>query len=96
MDFLQENGFERVDFVFEPGTFSIRGGIVDLFSFAHEHPFRIELDGDEIESIRSFDVNTQLSLKEIDHFSLVPNVHDSRFEENRTPVFDYLSNETFT
>ena len=94
MDFLQENGFERVDFVFEPGTFSIRGGIVDLFSFAHEHPFRIELDGDEIESIRSFDVNTQLSLKEIDHFSLVPNVHDSRFEENRTPVFDYLSNDT--
>ena len=94
MDFLQENGFERVDFVFEPGTFSIRGGIVDLFSFAHEHPFRIELDGDEIESIRTFDVNSQLSLKEMDHFSLVPNVHDSRFEEHRTPVFDYLAKET--
>lgn len=94
MDFLQENGFEREDFVFEPGKFSIRGGIVDLFSFAHEHPFRIELDGDEIESIRTFDVNSQLSLKEIDHFSLVPDVHDKRFEEHKTPVFEYLSPQT--
>ena len=94
MDFLQENGFEREDFVFEPGKFSIRGGIVDLFSFAHEYPFRIELDGEEIESIRTFDVNSQLSLKEIDHFSLVPDVHDKRFEEHRTPVFQYFSPDT--
>ena len=60
MEFLEINGFERRDFVFAPGEFSIRGGIVDLFSFAHEFPFRIELDGDIIESIRTFDVNDQL------------------------------------
>ena len=94
LEFLQDNGFERCDFVFEPGQFSLRGGIIDLFSFAHEHPFRVELDGNEIESIRTFDVNSQLSLKEMDHFSLVPDIHDKRFEEHRTPVFDYLSKDT--
>jgi len=64
-EFLYDNGFEREDFVFEPGQFSIRGGILDLFSFAHQHPFRLELDGDIIDNIRSFYVNTQLSINVI-------------------------------
>jgi Transcription-repair coupling factor (superfamily II helicase) len=64
-EFLYANGFEREDFVIDPGQFSIRGGILDLFSFAHEYPFRLELDGDIIDNIRAFDVNTQLSIKEI-------------------------------
>jgi len=94
MDFLQDNGFERADFVFEPGEFSIRGGIIDLFSFAHEHPFRIELDGDIIEGIRSFDVSSQLSLKEIGFFTLVPNLQSETIKSKTTSVFEYLHPET--
>ncbi len=94
LDFLQENGFTREDFVFEPGQFSLRGGIIDLYSFAHEHPFRIELDGDDIESIRTFDPNSQLSLKEIAFFSLVPNVHSREFELTKTELFEYLPAQT--
>jgi transcription-repair coupling factor (superfamily II helicase) len=94
MEFLEINGFERRDFVFAPGEFSIRGGIVDLFSFAHEFPFRIELDGDIIESIRTFDVNDQLSLKEIAHFSLLPNIQDQRDEETTISITDYFDPKT--
>ena len=91
---MEINGFERRDFVFAPGEFSIRGGIVDLFSFAHEFPFRIELDGDIIESIRTFDVNDQLSLKEIAHFSLLPNIQDQRDEETTISITDYFDPKT--
>jgi transcription-repair coupling factor (superfamily II helicase) len=94
MEFLQVNGFERRDFVFEPGEFSVRGGIVDLFSFAHEFPFRIELDGDIIESIRTFDVNDQLSLKEIAHFSLLPNIQEQRNQETTISITDYFDPKT--
>ncbi len=93
LEFLELNEFERVDFVFEPGQFSLRGGIVDLFSFAHEFPFRIELDGDIIESIRSFDVNNQLSLKEMAQFSLVPKIKASP-EIKKASIFEYLEPET--
>jgi transcription-repair coupling factor (superfamily II helicase) len=93
LEFLELNEFERVDFVFEPGQFSLRGGIVDLFSFAHEFPFRIELDGDIIESIRSFDVNNQLSLKEMAQFSLVPKIKASS-EIKKASIFEYLEPET--
>ncbi len=93
MEFLEMNQFERVDFVFEPGQFSLRGGIVDLFSFAHEYPFRIELDGDIIESIRSFDVNNQLSIKEMAHFSLVPKIQTTT-EIKKSSIFEYLNENT--
>lgn len=92
MEFLEFNGFERHDFVYEPGQFSLRGGILDLFSFAHEYPFRLELDGDIIESIRSFDVNNQLSINEMAQFTLVPKI---KHEETRlSTVFEYLMPET--
>jgi transcription-repair coupling factor (superfamily II helicase) len=94
MEFLQVNGFERRDFIFEPGEFSVRGGIVDLFSFAHEYPFRIDLDGDIIESIRTFDVNDQLSLKEIAHFSLLPNIQEQRNQETTFSITDYFDPKT--
>lgn len=90
MDFLQENGFEKTDFVFEPGQFAVRGGIVDLFSFAHENPFRIELDGREIESIRSFDVNSQLSLKDIAFFSLVAKINTESNKNKLSSIFQYF------
>lgn len=94
LEFLQDCGFERCDFVFEPGQFSWRGGIVDLFSFAHEHPFRMELDGDIIESIRSFDVNDQRSIKEIAFFSLVPDVSKQTTVERKTSILDYFGPDT--
>jgi transcription-repair coupling factor (superfamily II helicase) len=59
---LFEYEFKRVDFITEPGEFSVRGGIVDVFSFSNDNPYRIEF-WDEVESIRSFDVATQLSLE---------------------------------
>lgn len=94
MEFLEVNGFERRDFVFEPGEFSLRGGIVDLFSFAHEFPFRIEFDGEIIENIRTFDVNDQLSVKEIAHFSLLPNVQDQRDQETTVSIAEYFDPKT--
>lgn len=64
-EFLIEYDFERVDFVYEPGQFAIRGGIVDIFSFSNDLPYRIEFFGDDIESIRTFDIESQLSVKKI-------------------------------
>ena len=62
---LFEYQFKRVDFVTEPGEFSVRGGIVDVFSFSHDEPYRVEFFGDEVDSIRTFDVETQLSIEQI-------------------------------
>lgn len=75
-ELLHSYDFEKTDFVYEPGQFSIRGGIVDIFSFANEKPYRLELFGDEIESIRSFDPNTQLSIDSKSAVSIIPNVQN--------------------
>ncbi|MBL0047446.1 MAG: transcription-repair coupling factor [Bacteroidetes bacterium] len=91
MDLLQEFGFERVDYVIEPGQYSIRGGIVDVFSFSNEHPFRIEFLGNEVESIRSFDVVTQLSITKFGKINIVPNVQDRILQENRESFLEFLS-----
>ncbi|NNK40350.1 MAG: transcription-repair coupling factor, partial [Winogradskyella sp.] len=71
---LFEYKFKRVDFVTEPGDFAVRGGIVDVFSFSHDEPYRIEFFGDEVDSIRTFDVETQLSTERIKKVSIIPNV----------------------
>lgn len=84
-DLLLEYHFDRVDFVYEPGQFSIRGGIVDVFSYANDFPYRIEFFGDEVESIRTFDASTQLSVKNHQHFNIIPNVQGAiNLEENDT------------
>ncbi len=89
-DMLIEYGFERVDFVAEPGQFAIRGGIVDVFSFSHEYPFRIEFDGDTADSIRTFDPSSQLSLQRIGRIDLLPNIQDRLTGEMRQNLIDYL------
>lgn len=71
---LVEFGFEGVDFVYEPGQFSLRGGIIDLFTYGSEWPYRIELFDEEVESIRTFDPLTQLSKQQIRHLTIVPNI----------------------
>ena len=75
IEILIEYGFDHVDFVYEPGQFSMRGGIFDLFSFGNEWPYRIELFDEEIESIRTFNPISQLSLKNIASVSIVPNIN---------------------
>jgi transcription-repair coupling factor (superfamily II helicase) len=94
IDLLVGFDFERVDFVHEPGQFSIRGGIVDVYSFGNEFPYRIELDDDIIVSIRTFDPNSQLSVKKISAVSIVPNSQTFFTAENKIPLFEALSKNT--
>jgi transcription-repair coupling factor (superfamily II helicase) len=74
LDLLLEYGFEQADFVVEPGKFSLRGGIIDVFSFSNDFPFRIELMGDRVESLRSFNPETQLSVRSYDKISILPDI----------------------
>ena len=83
IEFLTEHHFERADFVYEAGQFSIRGGIIDVFSFSNDLPYRIELNGEEIESIRIFDPNSQLSQKRVDRFFIIPNVQKESKQDNK-------------
>lgn len=91
---LFEYEFKRVDFITEPGEFSVRGGIVDVFSFSNDNPYRIEFFGDEVESIRSFDVATQLSIIQQKKITIIPNVENKVFQENRESFLDYISEKT--
>ncbi|RZN83660.1 MAG: transcription-repair coupling factor [Winogradskyella sp.] len=91
---LFEYKFKRVDFVTEPGDFSVRGGIVDVFSFSHDEPYRIEFFGDEVDSIRTFDVETQLSTERIKKVSIIPNVANKFIEEKRESFLKYISSKT--
>lgn len=91
---LFEYNFKRVDFVSEPGEFSVRGGIVDVFSFSHDEPYRIEFFGDEVDSIRTFDVETQLSVDKVKKIGIIPNVENKLLEESRESFLKYISNKT--
>ncbi|MRX39099.1 transcription-repair coupling factor [Flavobacterium sp. LC2016-23] len=91
---LFEYEFKRVDFITEPGEFSVRGGIVDVFSFSNDHPYRIEFFGNEVDSIRSFDVETQLSVETHKKITIIPNVENKIFQENRESFLDYISEKT--
>lgn len=89
-EFLYEYDFERVDFVYEPGQFAIRGGIVDIFSFSNDLPYRIEFFGDEIESIRTFDIESQLSVGKIHTVTIVPNVQAKFLANNHISLLEYI------
>ena len=91
---LFEYEFKRVDFITEPGEFSVRGGIVDVFSFSNDNPYRIEFFGDEVESIRSFDVETQLSIEKQKKITIIPNVENKFFQENRESFLEYINDKT--
>ena len=98
LDFVNEMLFEyhfsRVDFVSEPGEFAVRGGIVDVFSFSNDKPYRIEFFGDEVDSIRTFDVETQLSLEQEKKVSIMPNVENKKLQEKRESFLKYISGKT--
>ncbi|CDF77836.1 transcription-repair coupling factor [Formosa agariphila KMM 3901] len=93
-EILFEYKFKRVDFVTEPGEFSVRGGIVDVFSFSHDEPYRIEFFGDDVDSIRTFDVETQLSTEQIKKISIIPNVENKFLDESRESFLKYMSSKT--
>ncbi len=90
---LSELGFERVDFVFQPGQYAIRGGIVDIYSYSHDNPYRLDFFGDEIDSIREFDIEDQLSKNRIEEaITLTPGL--STREGEKASIVDYLPEET--
>jgi len=98
LDFINEVLFEyefkRVDFVVEPGEFSVRGGIIDVFSFSDDQPYRIEFFGDEVDSIRNFDIESQLSTEKVKQAQIIPNVENKNINEIRESFLEYISAES--
>lgn len=94
VDFLNEvlfsYDFHRTDFVTEPGEFSVRGGIIDVFSFSDDQPYRISFFGNEIESIRKFNLETQLSTETVKHFTIVPNMENKVVAEQRESFLSFI------
>lgn len=90
IELLVEYGFTRTDYVYEPGQFSIRGGIIDIFSYGNEWPYRIELFDDEVESIRTFNPTNQLSVSNITKVSIIPNINSKFKQDQKVPVFEVL------
>ena len=93
-EFLIEYDFERVEFVYEPGQFSIRGGIVDIFSFSHDLPYRVEFFGDFIESIRTFVIEDQLSVEHVKTITIVPNVQSKFLTDHNISLLEYIDQDT--
>lgn len=92
---MEEMGMRRKDYVYEPGEYALRGSIVDVFSFSSEYPYRIDFFGDEVDSIRSFEVQTQLSREVLSDISIVPNIeHNARSASPLVPVTDVLPKDT--
>lgn len=91
IEMLNEYQFRREDFVYEPGTFSIRGSIIDVFSFSNELPYRIDFFGDEIESIRTFNPESQLSTQKLKKIQIIPNIHEHLEQSEKVPFFEFIN-----
>lgn len=87
---LASYDFEKTDFVYEAGQYSIRGGIVDVFSYANELPFRIDLFGDEVESVRTFDPESQLSVESVSKINIIPDVQTKLVQETRESFLSFF------
>ena len=94
VDVLNEYGFTRVDYVFEPGQYSVRGSIIDIYSFASEDPYRIDLFGDEVDSIRSFNLENQLSVENLDQIQIVPDITGRNIEETFVPLSEFIPEDS--
>ena len=92
IDLLHTFGFERVDYVYEPGQFAVRGSLIDVYSWNHELPCRIDFFGDEVESIRSFEIENQLSTEQLDRFKIVP--FTNKDAKGQVPFTAYLKPDT--
>lgn len=91
---LLELGFERVDFVYEPGQFAVRGGIIDIYSYSHDDPYRIDFFGNQIDSIRTFDIETQLSDKRVNTIDIVGNQESASDSQHTASLLHYLPKQT--
>ncbi len=89
-ELLQTYDFEKTDFVYEAGQFAVRGGIIDVFSYAHDLPYRIELFGNEVDSIRTFDPATQLSEESVKRINIIPNIQTRLLEEVRQSFLSFI------
>lgn len=89
---MREFGFEEVDYVYEPGQFAMRGSIIDVYSYSNELPFRIDFFGDEIDSIRTFEVQTQLSKEKKQHVDIVPEL--AAISNERVPFTEFLPSDS--
>lgn len=94
VDLLDEYGFEREEFVYEPGQFSIRGGILDVYSYASDIPYRIDFLGQEVESIKTFDVVSQITESEVPRISLIPNIQTNILKEEKVSFLEYVHPDT--
>ena len=94
MELFVMYGFSRTDFVYEPGQFALRGGILDIYSFGNDKPYRVELFGNEVDSIRIFDPETQLSERKILQVSIIPNVETQFDSGEKITLFEYLNDNT--
>ncbi|MGM0473476.1 MAG: transcription-repair coupling factor [Bacteroidota bacterium] len=99
MGFLEEvlrtYDFHLVDFVYEPGQYSVRGGIVDVFSYASSHPYRIDFFGDEVDTIRRFDTDTQRSLENVKKVNIIPNIQwEKEMDRERISFLEYIPRNT--
>ncbi len=92
-EIFQDFGFEKVDYVYEPGQYAVRGGILDVYSFSFDYPYRIELFGDDVESIRKFDPSSQLSVNKMTRATIVPNVSQRMSEESRISLLEFISSD---
>jgi len=90
IELLAEYEFERTDFVYEPGQFAVRGSLIDVFSFAGDEPFRIDFFGDEVDSIRVFDLENQLTKSTQQSVTIIPNIQEKLNDESRITLFEYL------
>ncbi len=93
-EILHEYKFIRTDFVYEPGQYAIRGGIVDIFSYANKEPYRIDFFGDEVESIRTFNIETQLSDKQFEKIAILPNVQKFSINDAEESFLDFVPGES--
>ncbi len=92
-EMLNEYEFKRVDFVYEPGQFSVRGSIVDIYSFANEDPYRIDFFGNEVDSIRTFDLENQLSIHKLDSIAIIPNLNNQQ-NSDKISLINFLNPQT--
>lgn len=95
IDALDELDFDMVDFVSSPGEYSLRGGIIDIYSYSNEYPYRVEFFGDDIDSLRSFDVLSQLTIEEEESLEIMPNIQNQTIvKENRVSLLEYFGPNT--
>ncbi|MCC8018724.1 MAG: transcription-repair coupling factor [Rikenellaceae bacterium] len=92
---LREYGFERVDFVYEPGQYSLRGGILDVFSFSENIPYRLDFFGDEVDSIRTFELASQLSVDRLDTVQIVPNLKSDKLAGDRVSFAEFAGGAVY-